>query len=411
MADFTGSILELKGSRATVLTDKCDFLVIKKSNGMFVGQQISFNKSDICTLRRRYSKYLAIAASICVIICSYFLYYQFYMPSKVFAYIDVDINPSVEFTVDKNQHVIEAKPLNGDAESLLKNQKFDKLPITEAVDKLIKECEKEGFIKPETGTEILVSGSTKTDKDKDESQLSSILSDISSKVEQNNSKVAAECINVKPQERAEAVENNISMGRYALFNKIKADDSSITVEQAKSSGVSDIIEKAKGKSHLNKGTDSDKPETDSTSNKPEESKASEGYSDGQSNDKKDNNKKQNEDKSSSSGYSGQKNNDKQDYSDGTEPKKESGNGIKDKSGEKAEDKDGQKSDSRSKFGAAATPTPKANDISEKDSAGESKKNNNNDVGDSREDVKDQTKHTDNDKGNNNPEEHTEKNKK
>lgn len=363
MADFTGSILEIKGGTATVMTDQCDFKIIKRSSGMFVGQQVYFNKSDIYNSGKSYTKYLSIAASVCVIICSYFLYSQLYLPSRVYAYIDVDINPSVEFAVNKDNKVLAAKPLNEDAKSVLKNEKLEKLSITDAIEELIKECEKEGFIKSENSTDILVSGSTNGDKDK--GRLDSILSEIDSKLERDNTSISAEYVKVNPQERTLALENNMSMGRYALFNKIKEEDSSITVEQAKSSKVSEIIEKAKGKTKDKK--ESDKKDIEPASNTPEETK------DNNIGNKVETGKNENihgsegapglnsEDKKP---INSEKNDDKKEIDEKGKPKNKNenkGNGVK--------------SDSSNKIGAAVTPTPNAGDGTQKDKSDDSKKNN------------------------------------
>jgi hypothetical protein len=382
MADFTGSILEIEGRTATVMTDQCDFKIIKRSSGMFIGQQICFKKSDIYYLRKGYTKYLSIAASICVIVFSYFLYYQLYMPSRVFAYIDVDINPSVEFTVNKDNLVLAAKPLNEDAKTVLSDGKLDKLSVADAIEKLIKKCEEKGFIKSENDTEILVSGST--DSDRNKSRLDSVLSEIDSRIAHDNAKINTEVVNVNPQERALAVENNMSMGRYALFNKIKEEDNSITVEQAKSSKVSEIIDKARGKAHGKTGTD--KKGAEPAVNKPEETK-------GTNTGSKDESVK-NENIHGSAGAPTQNSEDKKpDNSDKYDDKKETDEKGKPKNN--SENKgNGVKGDSRNTIGAAVTPTPSAGDGTQKDNSNGSKKNGSGNTIDTQEDNVNEDNHTD-----------------
>ena len=45
MAEFKGSILELNNKKVIVMTDKCDFITIKRTPDMYLGQQLTFSEA------------------------------------------------------------------------------------------------------------------------------------------------------------------------------------------------------------------------------------------------------------------------------------------------------------------------------------------------------------------------------
>ena len=263
MTEFKGSILELNNKQAIVMTDKCEFISIKRLPEMFVGQQLTFKKSDIKRQTKSYIRYVALIASVFVLAFFSLLYLQLYNPNAVFAYIDVDINPSLEFTIDNNSEVISIKALNPDAETLLKNLQLKKIPVREAISKVMEASREQGFISNEKSNEVLVSAtlelnrSSKTNTE-NEKALDSILSDIKEiTIQVGTENVKPEVLKVPNENRKSAVDNNISMGRYELYKKIKQKNPDITIEKAKSERVSEMLDKAEVK----KSNETDKKTT------------------------------------------------------------------------------------------------------------------------------------------------------
>jgi hypothetical protein len=286
MKQYMGSILELKNNQAIIITDSCDFVTIHRKPDMFVGQQIEFKDSDIYNSNRKYTKYFALAASLFIIVVCSVLYYRISMTNAVFAYVDVDINPSIELFIDENSKVLDTKPLNSDAKTLLSNLELVNLPVKDAVSQVIQTSIRLGFISTERVNDVLVSASINEDSDSasvsEVTALYSILSGVRSiSFNIGSDSLKPQILIVTPENRNSAVKNKLSMGRYVLYSKIKAENNDITVEKAKIERISDMLAKVKiedsGKIESN-GADTNSPSSGGNSTFKSHSTIS-GYSD------------------------------------------------------------------------------------------------------------------------------------
>ncbi len=263
MADFKGSILELNNKHAIVMTDNCNFISIKRTPEMFLGQQLSFNRDLAKKRTKSYTKYIASAAAIFVFALFSIVYFQFITPAPVFAYIDLDINPSIEFSIDDKFDVIDVSPLNSDGQKIIEQLPLKNKPVKEAISEVIDISMQYGYISSTKENKVLVSASLKSSDSKklylEEKALSNVLSDIKTlSVDLGNKNLKPEIIRVTPEVRKAASENKISMGRYELYNKIKNQDNELTIEKAKVERVSDMLSKAEPEM----GNKKDKPNKD-----------------------------------------------------------------------------------------------------------------------------------------------------
>lgn len=245
MSNITGSILEFKGKKAVVMTSKCDFITIKKLPDMFIGQQVYLNRSAISKTNNRL-KYLSIAAMLVLVLCSV-VFLQILRPASVFAYVDVDINPSLELSIDKNAKVVDVKTLNSDAQTLIKDLQLVNNPLENAVRIIIQESQNKGFIRYDKENAVLISASIKPGKHSSanashEKALDDIVKNLSkADFSLDSVSIKQKIIKVTPEKRAAALKNNISMGRYDLYEKISGISKDMNIEKAKTEGLSDML--------------------------------------------------------------------------------------------------------------------------------------------------------------------------
>ncbi len=281
MAEFKGSILELNNKKVIVMTDKCDFITIKRTPDMYLGQQLTFSEAKSSMRTGGYIRNnITFAAGILVLALLSVLYLQVFNSGNAFAYIDVDINPSMEFAVDNASRVLSVKALNSEAVPLLKELELKDMPVKAAIAKVLDSSTTSGYISPGKINEVLISAALESAKNSSAADKEKTLSVILSDIESLSIKVGTEdlhpkVLKVAPQVRKEAAENNISMGRYELYKEITKTDKDITIEKAKTEHISKMLDKAVPKNTEKK--DNAKNVNNSNNNKKEYGKTSMEY--------------------------------------------------------------------------------------------------------------------------------------
>lgn len=248
--NYRGTILKLKEKEAIVMTEECDFLSIKRRSGMSLGQQIIFQESDIIRYNRKNVKYFMVAASILLVFLISVSYFH-YTVNFAYAYVDVDINPSLELVINKQERVLKTIPLNEDARPLLKGLKLNGMPVQEAFSVIIIKSKEQGYLDLKNVNDILISAALNIDnkdygfiKDEAQKKLDRITESLSEVVEKHGGlKDKTIILKITPEDRKLSLENRISMGRYFIYTKMKEKGIDITIEEARNSRVSDILKK------------------------------------------------------------------------------------------------------------------------------------------------------------------------
>ncbi|WP_271813226.1 hypothetical protein [Clostridium beijerinckii] len=166
------------------------------------------------------------------------------------AYVSVDINPSIELSVNTFDQVISAESYNEDGKKVLEDTNLVNSDVDDAVKNIITNAVSDGYIK-EDGTSA-VEITTATDKDNVATKLDESLKQIADKsLEENNIEATVETQNVALSRRDEARKLGITPGKLNLIQKLQELDPTISVEDYKSSSVKDIQKKTKELKKIN----------------------------------------------------------------------------------------------------------------------------------------------------------------
>ena len=255
-----GIILKLKRSKAIVLTNKLDFVKLKRTPDMTRGQKVFFDGSDLFLSESIFNKKVAmrsVSALASVAAVFFIIFYGFgffntnFNANRDYTYLSIDINPSLELVLDRKNVVLEATPLNSDAKILLNNITIDNLSIDVALSEILDSSRKEGFISNENNT-ILFSASPlfenedelKEDdmKEKDE-EITNILNSLKKLADDDG--LSSEIIKANPKNRKTALNYGVSMGKYALYTRANEKGMNITIDEVRSTSVSNILVKIK----------------------------------------------------------------------------------------------------------------------------------------------------------------------
>ena len=108
-----GLIVEKESESYIVLTSTGAYKKIKGFTKMNIGQEVNINHTFSM------AKAASLAAALLVIIVLAETIFKIPSQTQVYAYVTLDINPSVEFVIDADYAVFHAYPKNDEAEEIL----------------------------------------------------------------------------------------------------------------------------------------------------------------------------------------------------------------------------------------------------------------------------------------------------
>ena len=131
-----GIIADVNENKAVLLTEDGEFLTIKNQS-YTIGQKLTYKKPAA-------NKYMALVASIMIVfLLALSGTRMYYTPVS---YVDVDINPSLRFEVNRFGIVTKVVPLNADAKLLLSSSDPVSGKVQKCIDKLIEESVEAGYL-------------------------------------------------------------------------------------------------------------------------------------------------------------------------------------------------------------------------------------------------------------------------
>ncbi len=120
-----------------------------------IGEEVNFKpmKSKRISLRTpSWNSWMAIAA--CMVLF-FVIYFSWASPNTTYAYITIDINPSLELAIDEEMNVQSVTPLNDDAKQIQKElEDYHKVSLKEVINTIIMKSETQNLL--ENGKNMLI---------------------------------------------------------------------------------------------------------------------------------------------------------------------------------------------------------------------------------------------------------------
>jgi len=232
-----GIVVDLNDKYAIVMDKKGEFIKVKNNGECVVGYEIDIGSTVINHNFKALSKVVSIAAGLLLVLGIGIGAYAYNMP---YNYINMDINPSLEFTVNMFEMVLDVEALNIDGEELLKNNTYKHLKIDKALGESIEMAVDEGFLKGNNESALMI-----TISGKNYDKLSSIQEELvkAAKITLEQDKIQANVLTEKItlEERDSAKELGVSPGKFVLIEKLKQKNPDIEVGDFKEKSVKDIL--------------------------------------------------------------------------------------------------------------------------------------------------------------------------
>ncbi len=227
-------ILEINGNEAIVMTKDGDIVGIRNRN-YEIGQEINIKNQATAMQKRIYPfvSVAAIAAAALLILGGTGIYFIPY------GTVSLDINPSIEYTINRFDRVLNVSGVNDDGSDILSNLDTNALihkEIEDAVDTTIEQIEADGYMTDENENYIVVSANTKA-----ESHTDKLLGRLDEKVK-GHGNVEPLTFKVTDDELGEAHKEGISGGKWKMVDTLEeVSDETIDRSEWSKKSVREIV--------------------------------------------------------------------------------------------------------------------------------------------------------------------------
>jgi hypothetical protein len=211
-----GVILEINERVLTLLTPEGEFLQAKKAEIPYeIGQEIYFtpleNEHKFKALSLAFLKKRSIALATLALLVFVATMVPFAKSNEVYAYMSIDVNPSIELGVNKNLQVVELKSFNESGKGIIEQlDHWKKEDIQTVTDRILFLLQEEYL--DEQGEVIVGTIHTGEVTEGADKRLAKVISNIKTKVEKEKADFIS--IEATPKERKQAEQKGITAGKY-----------------------------------------------------------------------------------------------------------------------------------------------------------------------------------------------------
>jgi hypothetical protein len=234
-----GVIMESNKNTAIVLDEKGCFRKIKvRGQNLEVGQEIKLDQFSKTKTNNYFNALKTVAAILVIaILTTVPIYYNSQLDTH--AYITIDINPSIELALNSRGKVLKVSALNNDADILIKDLKLKNMTCDEAILLITDKAQNLDYIK-EDNNDVFITAVVKNTNIKD-TVAEGLVKAIEKTQNNPSSSAAISVLEAKVQERTEAQNSNISVGKYISMKKLQDKDINVTLEDMNDKGIGQII--------------------------------------------------------------------------------------------------------------------------------------------------------------------------
>ena len=231
-------VVEIRDDFAAILTDDGCITKIKNHN-YTIGQVIELKKNTIFKTK----KFAACAAATVLVLLGLSGGFAYASP---YTYVSLDVNPSIQFTVNRFDRVLRVKAVNDDGEEILKEIQLSDLEnqtINQALTSTVGQIAEEGYfdVTAEGGLVITTAGEN---NDKSEEMAEDLKESVEKTLKETDKVVEVEAISVGLERVKEAAKLGVTPGKLNLVQKLIASSEnpdSIVLEEWLNKPVKEIM--------------------------------------------------------------------------------------------------------------------------------------------------------------------------
>lgn len=231
-------IVEIRNKFVAAMTD--DGRIIQLNNKNYeIGQVIEMKK-----VLHSYPKLIASAASIAAVIAVASVSVWAY--TTPYSYVSLDVNPSIEYSLNRFDRVLSAEAVNDDGEVILENLDLENKSIEDAVEETIQEIAKNGYL---TDTELggIVIATSSDDEDTALLLADTLKEEAETTTAEAGIETEVEVLSIGKERVEEAKALGVTPGKLNLVEKLQASnpDAEVSIEDWLNKPVKSIMKAIK----------------------------------------------------------------------------------------------------------------------------------------------------------------------
>ncbi|CAH2215291.1 anti-sigma factor domain-containing protein [Tepidibacter aestuarii] len=238
---YKGCIMKIEDDFAIVLSNDMQYIKVVKKDGMNIGNQIIFVKDDIYKENKiNYKRISALAAVVFVLFISINVFnIKNNKNIAAAAVVSLDINPSIEFELNKNGIVIKVNSINEEANEIIDEDVVGK-KIEDALYITINNAKEKKYISVQKNS-ILISEAI---LDPSIENKLSVEKDLQIKLNNDESDNYVNIVYLKSNKKnmKNAHKNDMSIGKYEAFKEIEKQNTDISMYEVKNMKVYQIFD-------------------------------------------------------------------------------------------------------------------------------------------------------------------------
>lgn len=251
-----GIVVEKNNEKAVLLLSDGTFKTVETSEELEIGSVLFIN--EVAQKRKYFGKRIGgMIAAVFIVV---------FMGSGVFAwavpvqYINIDINPSVELSVNRFDRIIMVSSLNCDGRELVESVSLQAKRFESGIEIVMDEAKEKGYLEDEEDVLISISSS---DEKRTEKTMSEIRENVSTSVE---------ILTFDTDERNSAVDEGLSPGKKSIIEKVMESGTDLDTEELADASVKELMQKVKTN---RKQKETEKEEREKSKNQEKNQNASE----------------------------------------------------------------------------------------------------------------------------------------
>jgi hypothetical protein len=209
-----GIVLEVDEDFITLLTPEGEFIQVKKEGNYQIGEEIGklpIQRQRVKKTFFRFSSFKMALTSMVAVCLLVFSMFSASASNKVYAYLSIDINPSVEIAVNKDLKVVKIKGYNQEGKMIVTRlSDWQGEPFIDIAKKIIELSIKNGYL--QEGEEVLITTVKKETSRSSSKQLVQQLNEVKQSYEAKDIIVTTQTSTLEV--RKEAVEKGFTTGKY-----------------------------------------------------------------------------------------------------------------------------------------------------------------------------------------------------